>query len=56
LSKHWVYFVCLAALLLTPGCSLWDPERWNPERLRDERAVDIEQRLERKEPVVQNPF
>ena len=34
----------------------WDSDRWNIDRYRDERAVDIEQRLERTEPIVKNPF
>jgi hypothetical protein len=38
------------------SCALWDKDRWNPERYRDERAVDIEKRLERTEPIVKNPF
>jgi hypothetical protein len=45
-------------LLLFPagGCALRDGDRWNPDRYRDERAVDIDHRLQRPEPVVQNPF
>jgi hypothetical protein len=38
------------------GCALWDKDRWNLDRYRDERAVDIEHRLERSEPIVKNPF
>lgn len=49
-----------AALLLlaaaVSGCALWDKDRWNLDHLRDEQAVDIEQRLERREPIVKNPF
>jgi hypothetical protein len=51
---------CLAAILIISagagGCAQWDRERWNLDRYRDERAVDIEQRLERTEPIVENPF
>jgi hypothetical protein len=52
--------VLLAAIVALPilagGCAMWDGDRWNLDRYRDERAVDIEQRLERTEPVVKNPF
>jgi hypothetical protein len=45
-------------LLLAPmaGCALLDKETYNLDRYRDERSVDIERRLERTEPIVQNPF
>jgi hypothetical protein len=46
----------LLLLTQTNGCTLWDKDRWNPERYRDERAVDIEKRLERSEPIVKSPF
>jgi hypothetical protein len=38
------------------GCSLWDTDRWSLDRYRDDRALDIEERLERSEPIVKNPF
>jgi hypothetical protein len=51
---------CLAAVVSLPifagGCALWEQDRWNLNRYRDDRAVDIEQRLERTEPVVKSPF
>jgi hypothetical protein len=49
----------LAAILTlaaASSCALLDREHWNIDRYRDERAVDIEQRLERTEPIVENPF
>jgi hypothetical protein len=46
----------LSLLILTGGCALWHKDHWNLDRYRDERAVDIEQRLERSEPIVKNPF
>jgi hypothetical protein len=42
--------------ILAGGCAMWNQDRWNLDRLRDERAVEIEQRLERTEPIVKNPF
>lgn len=49
--------VCLLiAFGSSVGCALWDTERWNFDRYRDDRAVDIEHRLDRTEPIVQNPF
>ena len=51
---------CLSAALLTlacaGGCAFFDADRWKLDHLRDERAVDIERRLERTEPIVKNPF
>jgi hypothetical protein len=46
----------VALPIFAGGCAMWDRDRWNLDRYRDERAVDIEQRLERTEPVVKNPF
>jgi hypothetical protein len=50
----------LAALLLlltsAGGCALWNKDTWNIDHYRDQRAVDIEQRLDRNEPIVKNPF
>jgi hypothetical protein len=48
--------VILSLPLFAGGCAVWDNDRWNLDRYRDERAVDIEQRLERNEPIVKNPF
>ena len=61
---HWVHsnrrFACLAvsAALLVPiaGCAFFNAENWNPNKYRDERAVDIEKRLDSKQPIVQSPF
>jgi hypothetical protein len=51
---------CLAAIFILSaaagGCALRERDRWNLDRYRDERAVDIEKRLERTEPIVKNPF
>jgi hypothetical protein len=38
------------------GCSLWSADRWQLDRFRDERAVDVEQKLSRTKPIVENPF
>jgi hypothetical protein len=38
------------------GCAMWDRDRWKLDNYRDAKAVDIEKRLERTEPVVKNPF
>ena len=50
----------LAAMLLLPilaaGCSLWHKDRWDLNSYRDQRAVDIDQRLERNQQIVKNPF
>lgn len=45
-------------LVLAPacGCEAWHMDHWSFDRLRDERAVEIEQRLSRDQPIVQNPF
>lgn len=37
----------------TLGCA---NETWNLDHYRDERAMDIEDRLTREEPIVKNPF
>jgi hypothetical protein len=44
------------AVVSAGGCTFFKKETWNPDRLRDERAVDIERRLERSEPIVASPF
>jgi hypothetical protein len=50
----------LAAILALPflasGCTLWNEDTWDLNQYRDERAVDIDQRLERNTPIVKNPF
>jgi hypothetical protein len=52
--KHPLYLVAL--LVPLSGCARWDSEKWNLDQLRDERAVDIDQRLSTREPIVKNPF
>jgi hypothetical protein len=51
---------CMAAivslLIFVAGCAMWDRDRWKLDSYRDAKAVDIEKRLERTEPVVKNPF
>lgn len=50
----------MAAIVSLPifasGCAMWESDRWKLESYRDSKAVDIEKRLERTEPVVKNPF
>jgi hypothetical protein len=41
---------------LAGGCAMWNRDHWNIDSYRDAKAVDIEKRLERTEPVVKNPF
>jgi hypothetical protein len=61
---RWVHsnrrFACVAALALlltsTGGCAFFNVDNWNPNNYRDERAVDIDKRLDSKEPIVKNPF
>jgi uncharacterized iron-regulated membrane protein len=53
---------CLAMLLGTlSGCAMWDavkpdPAQWNPKNFRDDRARDIDSRLSKDRPIVNNPF
>ena len=53
---------CVAAagiallVVLTAGCALWNPDVWNLDRYRDERTVDIERRLSREKPLIENSF
>jgi len=51
-------FAAILVLLLAPacGCTGWNTDRWSLDSLRDKRAVDIEKRLSRDQPIVQNPF
>lgn len=50
--------VCCLAVVLGPlaGCAMWDLDKWNPNRYRDDRARDIDDRLSKDRPIVQNPF
>jgi len=45
-------------LFSASGCTNWSNGKkfLNPNTYRDERAVDIEKRLDRTEPIVKNPF
>jgi hypothetical protein len=56
-SRRLSHIAAILLLLVSiNGCAVWNKDRWNPARYRDERAVDIEKRLERSEPIVKNPF
>jgi hypothetical protein len=57
-SNHRVLFqaAILSLPVLATGCSHWNKERWDLNNYRDERAVDIDQRLERNQSIVKNPF
>jgi hypothetical protein len=46
----------LPLLMAAPGCQMWNANGWNFDRLRDDRAVDVERRLDRDEPLVKSPF
>lgn len=46
----------MTLLIFVGGCAMWDRDRWKLDSYRDAKAVDIEKRLERTEPVVKNPF
>lgn len=54
--------IWLAAILLplaaSGGCMLWNWNKadWNLETYRDSRATDIDHRLEKATPIIQNPF
>jgi hypothetical protein len=64
LSYRWFHFSCrlaalaaiVAPLLSLSGCAMFHKDFWSVERYRDERAVDIDTRLNKKEPIVKNPF
>jgi hypothetical protein len=58
---HFTRRIAFPAALLVPlisagGCALLKPENWNPDHYRDERAVDIDHRLDKNEPIVKSPF
>jgi hypothetical protein len=62
--RRWFHFSCrvlaLAAVIMTlvlaGGCAMFHKEFWSMDRYRDERAVDIDHRLNDKQPIVKNPF
>jgi hypothetical protein len=64
LSRRHFHFSCrlaslaaiVAPLLSLSGCAMFHKDFWSMERYRDERAVDIDTRLNKKEPIVKNPF
>lgn len=43
-------------LISAGGCALFRKETWNMDRYRDERAVDVDNRLQKNDPIVKNPF
>ena len=61
-----LYFSCrlaalaavAAPLISLGGCRVMNFHKdfWNMDRYRDERAVDIDTRLNKNEPIVKNPF
>ena len=60
---HFTHRLLLLAAIVLPlttscGCAFWDWNKadWNLERYRDPRASDIDRRLEKNTPIVQNPF
>ena len=62
--RRWFYFNCrvaaLAAILMplvsASGCALFRRDTWDINHYRDARAVDIDKRLDKNEPIVKNPF
>ncbi len=64
MSRRRVYLTCrvlLLAVVLLPliplgGCMMFHKDFWSMDRYRDERAVDIDHRLNNKEPIVKSPF
>jgi hypothetical protein len=66
LSRRWFHLNCrlailaaiIAPLVSLAGCAMakFQKDFWNMDRYRDERAVDIEHRLNKNEPIVKNPF
>jgi hypothetical protein len=50
----WAVFAALGMQFM--GCAGWRSERFDLSRLRDERAQDIDSRLSKAQPAVQNPF
>jgi hypothetical protein len=54
---RFLYLACLIAMLApVGGCALWDKSTWDLSKYRDERASDIDDRLSKSKPIVQNPF
>jgi hypothetical protein len=58
---HFTRPLSVAAVLLLPlfsagGCTLMHSDLWNPDHYRDERAVDVDHRLDKAEPIVKSPF
>jgi hypothetical protein len=56
-SMRWMRATLLAIVVASlTGCAMFDAEKWDLNRLRDERAVDVDQRLSERAPIVENPF
>ena len=56
-NRHTAWMAVILSLsVVAGGCALWDNDRWDWNRYRDHRAVEIDERLERNEPIVKNPF
>jgi hypothetical protein len=66
LSRRWFHLnyrlvvlsAIVAQLVSLGGCAIakFQKDFWNMERYRDERAVDIDHRLNKNDPIVKNPF
>jgi hypothetical protein len=54
---RWMRATILAIFVVSlTGCAMFDAEKWDLNRFRDERAVDVDQRLSERPPIVENPF
>jgi hypothetical protein len=64
LLRRWFHFSCRLATLAAiaapfislGGCAMFHKDFWSMDRYRDERAVDIDNRLNKNEQIVKNPF
>jgi hypothetical protein len=46
----------IVSLAFAGGCAIFHQDFWTVDHYRDARAVDIDHRLDRQEPIVKNPF
>ena len=50
----WAVIAC--AIMPISGCAGWRARQWDISQLRDERAQELDERLSKAPPSVQNPF